>query len=53
VLPAGTYDFYFRTRATVSGSFIQPAAKAEMMYDGTVFGMSNGAKIVVKGKAGE
>ena len=53
VLPAGTYDFYFRTRATVAGAFIQPAAKAEMMYDGAVFGMSNGAKIVVRGKAGE
>jgi uncharacterized protein YfaS (alpha-2-macroglobulin family) len=53
VLPAGTYDFYFRTRATVAGSFIQPAAKAEMMYDGAVFGLSNGAKIIVKGKAGE
>ncbi len=53
VLPAGTYDFYFRTRATVNGSFIQPAARAEMMYDGAVFGLSNGAKIVVKGKAGE
>ncbi|MEK6698364.1 MAG: MG2 domain-containing protein [Nitrospirota bacterium] len=53
VLPAGTYDFYFRTRATVSGSFIQPAAKAEMMYDAAIFGMSNGAKIVISGKAGE
>ena len=53
VLPAGTYDFYFRTRATVAGSFIQPSAKAEMMYDAAVFGMSNGARIVVKGKAGE
>ena len=53
VLPAGTYDFYFRTRATVKGSFIQPAAKAEMMYDGAVFGLSNGAKIVIGGKTGE
>lgn len=53
VLPAGTYDFYFRTRATINGSFIQPAARAEMMYDGAVFGLSNGAKIVVKGKAEE
>ena len=25
-LPKGTYDFYFRTRATVAGSFIQPPA---------------------------
>jgi uncharacterized protein YfaS (alpha-2-macroglobulin family) len=53
VLPAGTYDFYFRTRATVSGSFIQPSAKAEMMYDAAVVGMSNGAKIVVKEKVEE
>lgn len=52
VLPAGTYDFYFRTRATVSGSFIQPAAKAEMMYDSAVFGTSNGARIVISVKAG-
>lgn len=51
VLPAGTYDFYFRTRATIAGAFIQPPAKAEMMYDGAVFGMSNGAKIVISGKA--
>ncbi len=50
VLPAGTYDFYFRTRATVVGTFIQPAAKAETMYDGAVFGLSNGAKIVVNEK---
>jgi uncharacterized protein YfaS (alpha-2-macroglobulin family) len=52
-LPAGTYDFYFRTRATVAGAFIQPAAKAEMMYDAAVFGISNGAKIVISSKAGE
>ena len=36
-LPAGTYDFYFRTRASTSGSFIQPPAKAEMMYDSAVW----------------
>ena len=53
VLPAGTYDFYFRTRATTAGSFIQPAAKAEMMYDAAVAGNSNGARIVISGKAGE
>lgn len=46
-LPAGTYDFYFRTRATTAGSYVQPAAKAEMMYDGAVAGNSNGARIVV------
>ncbi|RPJ55041.1 MAG: alpha-2-macroglobulin, partial [Acidobacteria bacterium] len=49
-LPAGTYDFYFRTRAYTEGSFIQPPAKAEMMYDAAVVGTSNGARIVVQGK---
>ena len=49
-LPAGTYDFRFRTRATVPGTFVQPAAKAEMMYDGAVRGNSNGARIVVQRK---
>ena len=42
-LPKGTYDFYFRTRATIAGSFVQPAARAEMMYDGTVGGLAGGA----------
>jgi alpha-2-macroglobulin len=49
-LPAGTYDFYFRTRATIPGTFVQPPAKAEMMYDGAVRGNSNGARIVVERK---
>ena len=49
-LPAGTYDFYFRTRATVPGTFVQPPAKAEMMYDGAVRGQSNGAQVVVERK---
>ncbi len=31
-LPKGTYHFYFRTRATVEGNFIHPAARAEHMY---------------------
>lgn len=46
-LPAGTYDFYFRARATTEGSFTQPSAKAEMMYDAAVFGSSVGAKVTV------
>ena len=41
-LPEGTYDFYFRTRATIAGRFIQPPAQAEMMYDGAVGGSSHG-----------
>jgi len=46
-LPKGTYDFYFRTRAQIEGSFVQPAARAEMMYDLTVEGTSPGARIEV------
>jgi hypothetical protein len=49
-LPAGTYDFYFRTRATTPGRFVEPPAKAEMMYDGSVRGNGNGARIVVERK---
>jgi alpha-2-macroglobulin len=47
-LPAGTYDFYFRTRASTSGSFVQPSAKAEMMYDSSVWGSSPGARINIE-----
>ncbi|MBI3785090.1 MAG: alpha-2-macroglobulin [Deltaproteobacteria bacterium] len=47
VLPKGTYDFYFRTRATTAGTFIQPAATAEMMYDETVHGRSAGARMSI------
>ena len=46
-LPKGSYHFYFRTRATIPGSYIQPAAYAEMMYDQAVNGRSNGARILV------
>jgi uncharacterized protein YfaS (alpha-2-macroglobulin family) len=46
-LPKGTFDFTFRTRATIEGTYIQPAARAEMMYDGTVSGSSPGARIEV------
>jgi uncharacterized protein YfaS (alpha-2-macroglobulin family) len=46
-LPRGTYRFAFRTRALIPGTFIQPAATAEMMYDGSVNGNSSGAKIVI------
>ncbi|MEM1176767.1 MAG: MG2 domain-containing protein [Acidobacteriota bacterium] len=46
-LPAGTFDFYFRARASVVGSFAQPPAQAEMMYDLAVFGRSAGARVEV------
>jgi hypothetical protein len=46
-LEKGTYEFAFRTKATVPGTYIQPPAKAELMYDGTVRGNGAGAKIEV------
>jgi hypothetical protein len=46
-LPKGTYDFYFRVRATVPGRFVQPPATAEMMYDAAVRGNGNGAMVEI------
>jgi len=49
-LPKGNYHFYFRTRATIQGVFIQPAAYAEMMYEEAVMGNSAGAKVSIERK---
>ncbi|HUH83076.1 MAG TPA: alpha-2-macroglobulin family protein [Stellaceae bacterium] len=49
-LPKGTFDFAFRSRATVPGRFIQPAASAEMMYQEAVRGNGNGAEVVIERK---
>lgn len=46
-LPKGTYDFYFRLRTAVQGSFAHPPAKAELMYQLPVRGNSDGIRIVV------
>ena len=46
-LPAGTYDFYFRTKAAVPGRFIQPAPVAVMMYDDAVNGSGAGAVVQI------
>jgi uncharacterized protein YfaS (alpha-2-macroglobulin family) len=46
-LPKGTYDIYFRTRATVVGRFVQPPARAEMMYQEVVQGHSSGTRVAV------
>ncbi len=46
-LPKGTYDLFFRTRATIEGQFTQPSARTELMYDATVVGTSPGARVVV------
>jgi len=52
-LPAGTYDFYFRLRATTEGDFVHPAAHAEMMYRESVRGNSPGARFVLQPREGE
>ena len=46
-LPKGTYDFYFRARASTEGRFGQPPARAEMMYDMSTWGRSAGAWVEV------
>ncbi len=51
-LPKGTFNFYFRTRATTEGTFIQPPALAEMMYDASTRGNSAGASIQVTPQEG-
>lgn len=50
-LPKGTYDFYFRLKTTFEGSFVHPPAKAELMYKQTVYGNSNGTRIVITPRA--
>ena len=52
-LPKGTYDFYFRLRSSIAGSFSHPAAKAEMMYKLATRGNSDGTRIVVKPRQGK
>ncbi len=48
VLPAGTYHFYFRIKASFSGRFSQPGAYARMMYDFEIFGSSPGVYITIE-----
>ncbi|MEJ2629626.1 MAG: alpha-2-macroglobulin family protein [Acidihalobacter sp.] len=47
-LPKGTYDFYFRTRATIPGRYSEPAAYAQMMYRDATYGNGNGAQVVIE-----
>lgn len=44
-LPRGTYDFFFRLRASIEGSFVHPAARVEMMYRLAVYGRGAGARV--------
>ncbi len=47
-LPKGTFDFYFRVKAMTEGSFVEPPAHAEMMYEEWVRGNSPGLRIEIK-----
>ncbi len=49
-LPKGTYHFYFRTRASFEGRFTSPQARAELMYDQSVSGLSEGCEAVIRAK---
>jgi hypothetical protein len=44
-LPKGTYSFYFRVRASFTGSFSEPPARAELMYELPVHGRTDGTEI--------
>lgn len=46
-LPAGRHVLRYRVRAVTPGSFVQPGAYAEAMYDAAIVGNSRGARVVV------
>jgi hypothetical protein len=46
-LPKGTYDLFFRTKATTTGSFVQPAATALMIDNPSVRGHSDGTRVLI------
>ncbi|MDG1479402.1 MAG: alpha-2-macroglobulin family protein [Myxococcota bacterium] len=46
-LPAGTWDVYFRTRAAIPGTFTQPPASAELLFERDVSGNSAGASMII------
>jgi uncharacterized protein YfaS (alpha-2-macroglobulin family) len=50
-LPKGSYDFYFRLRASFEGSYTHPPARAELMYDARVQGRSDGTRIRIGSSA--
>jgi hypothetical protein len=48
----GTYDFFFRARASFSGAFSVPPARAELMYDLEVRGRSDGCELRIQAEPG-
>jgi uncharacterized protein YfaS (alpha-2-macroglobulin family) len=51
-LPKGTYDFFFRARASFEGVFSEPPARAELMYKLEVRGRSDGAEVRIMAAPG-
>jgi uncharacterized protein YfaS (alpha-2-macroglobulin family) len=49
-MSAGTYDFYFRLKATTEGEFSHPPARVQMMYSMEKNGCSAGVKVVIAEK---
>ncbi len=47
-LPSGDHRLYFRVRATTSGKFTYPPARAELMYRPSIFGRSPGYSLVIQ-----
>ena len=47
-LPAGRYTLRFRVRAVTPGTFTQPAAYAQAMYNQALTGRSHGARVQVR-----
>lgn len=52
-VPRGTYSFHFRLKATTPGSFAQPPAVAELMYDQSVRGRGDGVRVIIAPPAAE
>ncbi len=48
VLPRGTYEFSFRTRASFVGTYTLPPAYAELMYQREVRGNGPGSRVVIR-----
>lgn len=47
-LSKGTYTVHFRLKAITPGSYVHPGARAELMYDEAVMGLSDGLRVVVE-----
>lgn len=46
-LPKGTYNLYFRLRASFAGTYTHPAPRAELMYRQSTNGRGNATKVII------